>query len=99
MKPAQHGAGDNNAGIRPQAWSILTEVNQAHASAYGDDSWTKQAVERIGRLVEADCEAVLVFNGTAGNGLALASLGRRRDAVICRRPAQVEAIATGQDGR
>ncbi|MBE0583711.1 MAG: threonine aldolase, partial [Desulfofustis sp.] len=85
MNATQQFASDNNAGICPQAWSILAEANQGHASAYGDDSWTKQAVGRIRELFEADCEVFFVFNGTAGNALALASLCRPYDAVICHR--------------
>ncbi len=90
MKAEQQFASDNNAGICPQAWSLLAEANQGHASAYGDDVWTKQAAERIGRLFEADCEVFFVFNGTAGNSLALASLCRPYDAVVCHRLAHIE---------
>lgn len=90
MKAAQQFASDNNAGICPQAWSILAEANQGHTSAYGDDWWTKQAIDRIRELFEADCEVFFVFNGTAGNALALASLCRPYDAVVCHRLAHIE---------
>lgn len=83
-------ASDNNAGICPQAWNLLDEANRGHAAAYGDDDWTKLAAERFGELFGVDCAVFFVFNGTAGNALALASLCRSYEAVICHRLAHIE---------
>ncbi len=83
-------ASDNNAGICPSAWRMISEANHGHAAAYGDDFWTKQAVQRFQALFGVDCSVFFVFNGTAGNALALASLCRPYEAVVCHRLAHIE---------
>jgi len=93
--PAEQFASDNNAGICPAAWAELERANSGHATAYGDDDWTRQAVEATRKLFEADCDVFFVFNGTAGNALALAALCRSYEAVICHRLAHVEVDECG----
>jgi threonine aldolase len=73
-KRLRHFASDNNSGICPEVWSALQEANTGHVTAYGDDPWTDKAKKLIRDLFEADCEVFFVFNGTAANSLALASL-------------------------
>lgn len=80
---SQQFASDNNAGICPEALTALSQVNAAgHATAYGDDPWTKDACDRIRALFETDCDVFFVFNGTAANSLALAALCMPFQAVI-----------------
>ncbi len=86
----QQFASDNYAGICPSAWQALAEANQGHAVAYGDDDWTTRASRQLADLFGVDCQVFFVFNGTAGNALALASLCRSYDAVICHRFAHIE---------
>ena len=76
-------ASDNTAAICPPAWSALTEANGGTEISYGDDRWTRRAVERVRDIFETDCEVFLVFNGTAANALALAHLCRSYHGVIC----------------
>jgi len=70
----RHFASDNNSGICPEVWAALHEANTGHAIGYGDDSWTEKAKKLIRDLFETDCDVFFVFNGTAANSLALASL-------------------------
>ncbi len=76
-------ASDNNAGICPEALAALAAANGGHATAYGDDDWTRRASDAIRRVFETDAAVYLVFNGTAANSLALAALCRNTDAVVC----------------
>ena len=73
-KRLRHFASDNNSGICPEVWAALQEANAGHVTGYGDDPWTETAKKRIRDLFETDCDVFFVFNGTAANSLALASL-------------------------
>ncbi len=70
----RHFASDNYAGICPEAWAALAEANSDHTVSYGDDAYTARASDLIREVFECDCEVFFVFNGTAANSLALASL-------------------------
>jgi threonine aldolase len=88
-------ASDNNAGICPEALAALNEANVGHVTAYGDDRWTRDAVDVIRGVFETDCDVYFVFNGTAANSLGLASICRSTDAVICHRMAHVNVDECG----
>src|ERR1035437_6931353 len=92
---AQQFASDNYAGICPDAWSAMENANKGHAIAYGDDAWTALASNAFRDLFETDCELFFVFNGTAANSLALASLCQSYHGVICCDSAHVETDECG----
>jgi threonine aldolase len=83
-------ASDNYAGICPEVSNALQEANAHHAQSYGSDSWTQKATELIQKLFDTDCEVFFVFNGTAANSLALASMCDSYQSVICHQFAHVE---------
>jgi len=86
----RHFASDNNSGICPEVWSALAETNSGHATGYGDDPWTARACDLIREWFETDCSVFFVFNGTAANALALASICRPYHAVLCHSIAHVQ---------
>ncbi|WP_109486176.1 threonine aldolase family protein [Occallatibacter savannae] len=92
---AQQFASDNYAGICPEAWAAMNAANQGHATAYGDDVWTTRAANEFRDLFETDCEVFFVFNGTAANSLALASLCQSYHGVICCDASHVETDECG----
>jgi len=73
-KRLRHFASDNNSGICPEVWAALQEANTGHVTGYGDDPWTLKAKQLVRDLFETDCDVFFVFNGTAANSLALASM-------------------------
>lgn len=79
---AQFGS-DNHAGICPEAMAALVEANRGHARAYGRDPWTEAAAKAVCRVFDADAEVFFVLTGTAANALAIASICRSTDAVVC----------------
>jgi threonine aldolase len=93
--PAQQFASDNYAGICPDAWRAMESANRGHATSYGDDEWTAQAADAFRKLFEIECELFFVFNGTAANSLALASLCQSYHSVICCDQAHVETDECG----
>src|SRR5260370_24509009 len=92
---AQQFASDNYAGICPEAWAAMESANRGHATAYGDDLWTACAANAFRELFETDCELFFVFNGTAANSLALASLCQSYHGVICADSSHVETDECG----
>jgi threonine aldolase len=91
----QQFASDNYAGICPEAWMATEAANRGHATAYGDDPWTGKASNAFRKLFETDCEVYFVFNGTAANSLALASLCQSYHSVICCDQSHVETDECG----
>lgn len=92
---AQQFASDNYAGICPEAWAAMARANDGSCVAYGDDEWTARAANAFRDLFESDCEVFFVFNGTAANSLALASLCQSYHSVICAASAHVETDECG----
>jgi threonine aldolase len=91
----QQFASDNYAGICPEAWRATEAANQGHATSYGDDPWTARASDAFRELFETECEVYFVFNGTAANSLALASLCQSYHGVICCDQSHVETDECG----
>lgn len=88
-------ASDNYAGICPEALQSMQDANSGFVPSYGDDPWTERACEQLRQLFEIDCQVFFVFNGTAANSLALASLCRSYHSVICHDLAHVETDECG----
>ncbi|MEO7297408.1 MAG: low specificity L-threonine aldolase [Verrucomicrobiota bacterium] len=88
-------ASDNYAGICPEAFAALSEANQSHALSYGNDSWTKKAANLIREIFETNCQVFFVFNGTAANSLALASMCQSYHSILCHHSAHVETAECG----
>ncbi|NQU62916.1 MAG: low specificity L-threonine aldolase [SAR324 cluster bacterium] len=91
----QQFASDNYSGICPEAFEFVVQANQRHEQAYGDDQWTQMACDRLRNVFEIDCEVFFVFNGTAANSLALASLCQSYQSIICHELAHVETDECG----
>jgi threonine aldolase len=91
----QQFGSDNYAGICPEAWSAMDEANRGFAASYGDDPWTERASNAFRTLFETECDVFFVFNGTAANSLALASLCQSYHGVICADTSHVETDECG----
>jgi threonine aldolase len=88
-------ASDNYAGICPEAWAAMEQANAGHAPAYGNDPWTQQAADLLRDIFETRCDVFFVFNGTAANSLALASLCQSYHSILCHKFAHVETDECG----
>ena len=78
---------DNVSPICPEAWQALEQANSdpdlIFAPSYGDDPTTAQATRLIQELFETDCEVFFVFNGSAANSLALATICQPYHGIVC----------------
>src|SRR5512137_1074826 len=88
-------ASDNYAGICPEAYEYLSKANEGFEFSYGDDRWTREACDLFRDIFGTRCEVFFVFNGTAGNSLALASLCQSYHSVICHEYAHIETDECG----
>jgi threonine aldolase len=95
IEPKYHFASDNTSGICPEAWLALEEANQGYQPSYGADAITAEACESFRRFFETDCDVYFVFNGTAANSLALASMCRSYNSIITAHEAHVETDECG----
>jgi len=92
----QQFASDNYAGACPEALHWLCEANASgHEPAYGEDRWTQRSTDMLRQLFEIECDVYFVFNGTAANSLALASLCQSYHSVICSPVAHIETDECG----
>lgn len=95
MSDSEQFASDNYSGICPQAWNAMEQANQKDEPAYGEDSWTAKAADQLREVFDTDCDVYFVFNGTAANSLALASIGQSFHSVICHELAHIETDECG----
>ena len=76
-------ASDNYAPAHPEVLAALAAVNQGHQRAYGADEITAQLELRFQELFGPQTKSFLVWNGTGANVLALYSILKPWEAVIC----------------
>lgn len=95
MTPRYDFASDNTAGLCPEALAGLHKANAGFCPSYGEDESTARATNRIREIFETACDVYFVFNGTAANSLALASLCQSYHSVICHESAHVETDECG----
>lgn len=79
----------------PEAVDAFMQANMGNEPSYGEDKWTKEACDYFRDMFETDCEVFFVFNGTAANGLALASLCQSYNSIICHHMAHIETDECG----
>ena len=95
VTPGCQFASDNTAGMSPQAWQAVCQANESCVASYGNDPWTSRACDLIRDVFEHTAEVFFVFNGTAANSLALASMCQSYHAVLCHELAHVETDECG----
>lgn len=75
---------DNNAGLCSEAIDALIQANDdAHHIGYGDDPYTARAIEAFRSIFGERISVWFVATGTAANTLAIASLTRPWQQVLC----------------
>ena len=88
-------ASDNTAGICPEALDALQAANEGWLASYGNDAITREVCDRLRELFETECDVYFVFNGTAANSLALATMCQSYHSVICTDAAHIETDECG----
>lgn len=82
-------ASDNNSGVHPNIIEAISKANQGHVTGYGDDIYTQKAIEHFRTFFGSKTEVFFVFNGTGANVLAISTLLRSFQSVICASTAHI----------
>jgi threonine aldolase len=83
FQPTRSFASDNNAGVHPEVMEAISRVNRGHVVGYGDDPYTRSAIQKFEEHFGADIAVFFTFNGTGANVLSLQSLTRPFHSVLC----------------
>jgi len=82
-KTTRSFASDNNAGVHPEVLDAIARANHGHVVAYGDDLYTRSAINKFQEHFGTGIEVFFTFNGTGANVLSLQALNRPYHAVLC----------------
>jgi threonine aldolase len=93
--PARFFASDNFSGAHPRYLSAVERVNTGHVMAYGGDEITKHATKLFQEMCDTDVDVLFTFNGTGSNIVALGSLLRSAESVLCSEWAHIHVDETG----
>jgi len=74
---------DNHSGVHPDIIQALIDANTSYEIAYGDDQYTKSAVQTLKEVFESDIDVFFVYNGTAANILGLKTVTKPFHAILC----------------
>jgi threonine aldolase len=98
-RPASSFASDTTAGAHPAVLDALVAASAGPAGAYGDDDWTARATALVDSVFEAETETLFAFGGTGANIVALGSVLRPWEAVICPATAHITTDECGAPER
>lgn len=88
-------ASDNNSGIHPDILSAIERANSGHSIGYGDDPWTREAVELFKEEFGQHTEVFFVLTGTGANILGIQSAIQSFHTVICAETAHIHTDECG----
>lgn len=92
-------ASDNNSGVHPKVMEALSQANVDHAVGYGDDPWTEAATAKIKEVFGESADPFFVFNGTGANCVALQSVTRPFNSILCATTAHINVDECGAPAR
>ncbi len=76
-------ASDNYSGVHPEIMEALVKANAGHQTSYGDDDFTKHAIQTFENLFRSDIDVFFVYNGTGANVLSLSAGTQSYNSIIC----------------
>jgi threonine aldolase len=88
-------ASDNNSGVHPNMLKAMEAANVGHYTGYGNDPYTEKAKAVFKEKFGSDTEVFFVFNGTGANVLALSSVTRSFNSIICAETAHIQEDECG----
>ncbi|KAA3617524.1 MAG: low specificity L-threonine aldolase [Calditrichaeota bacterium] len=92
-------ASDNNAGVHPKIMQALNDCNVGHVVGYGDDPFTESAIKTFKKHFGETVEPFFVYGGTGANVLAIGSMCRPFESVICANTAHINVDECGAPER
>ncbi|TSA54017.1 MAG: threonine aldolase [Actinobacteria bacterium] len=95
VAPDRLFSSDNASGAHPLVIEALASANTGHALAYGYDKLTRDTENAFSQLFGREVITKFVFGGTGANVLALATMLRSAEAVVCTSSAHIAVDETG----
>lgn len=92
-------ASDNNAGVHPNILEALQACNAGHVTGYGDDPVTYRTIDKYKQLFGPTCQPYFVYGGTGANVLAVGSMCRPYESLICAETAHINVDECGAPER
>lgn len=86
---------DNAAGVHPKILEALAEANEGHEAAYGNDSFTKKAEALFQKHFGKHTQTYFHLTGTGSNVVALKSLLKSYECVLCAESAHLNRDECG----
>ena len=74
---------DNHSGMHPDILEALRKANYGFAIAYGEDTYTKHAVQLFKQHFGQHIDVFFLYNGTATNILGLKAVTHSYNSIIC----------------
>ena len=93
--PSCSFASDNFAGAHPRVVEAVAAANVGHVMAYGEDPYTAECEARFRDLFGPTAETFLAFTGTGANVLALATMLKPAQAIVCTNWSHITVDETG----
>lgn len=90
---------DNHSGISPEVLKAIADANVEHALAYGDDEYCAKVEDLFRQQFGNQAVVSFVFNGTGANVMAIDSMVRSHEAVVCAESAHVNVDECGAPQR
>jgi threonine aldolase len=90
---------DNFSTVHPAVLDELSRVNSGHVVSYGDDPYTKEALDILHGHFGDECDIKFTFNGTGANVVCLSGLMRSWQSVLCARIAHINCDETAAPER
>ncbi|MBN2669225.1 MAG: low specificity L-threonine aldolase [Bacteroidales bacterium] len=88
-------ASDNCSGVHPEILKAIEAVNKGHVVGYGDDIYTKKAIEQFQKEFGEDVDVFFTFLGTGANVTGISSVLNPYQAVICAESAHINEDECG----
>ncbi len=76
-------ASDNYAGVHPEIMQALIEANRDHASSYGADEYTQNAIQKFKNFFGENIDVYFAYNGTGANVLGLQTITNSFNSILC----------------
>jgi len=83
MKINYEFGSDNHSGVHPDVMKAIESVNHGYSVAYGDDEYTKRAIDKFKDHFGKDIDVYFVGNGTAANILGIKSITDSFNSIFC----------------
>ena len=88
-------ASDNNSGVHPAIFKSMEAANQGHVVGYGNDPFTRKAINIFKEKFGIETEVFFVFNGTGANVLGLSTVTQSFHSIICAETSHIQEDECG----